>query len=135
MTDKSQIEFDESEPSHAECKALGEILDIIGSKWTIMVVGNLSNGPMRFNAILRSVGGVSHRMLTLTLRRLEQDGLVLRTAFMTIPPKVEYSLTDLGISLIQPLNALSQWASNNRNDIECARTNFETKKNQDINDS
>src|SRR5437016_4101698 len=101
-----------------ECRALGQILDRIGDKWTVMVVGVLSKGPLRFNAIMREIGGVSHRMLTLTLRSLERDGLVTRTAFATIPPKVEYDLTSLGRALIEPLRVLSNWAVENRNAIE-----------------
>jgi DNA-binding HxlR family transcriptional regulator len=93
---------------HADCRALGQVLDRIGDKWTIMVVGALSHGPLRFNALMRRIGGVSHRMLTLTLRGLERDGLVRRTPFATIPPRVDYELTPLGHSLIEPLSALSQ---------------------------
>ena len=117
------IEHDE-----ADCRALGEMLDRIGDKWTIMVVGALSEGPMRFNAIMRFIDGVSHRMLTLTLRGLERDGLVKRTAYATIPPKVEYELTKLGRSLIEPLTALSDWVVRNRPAIEGARARFEAER-------
>lgn len=106
---------------HARCKALGRVLDRIGDKWTVMVVGALSKGPMRFNALLRLIDGVSHRMLTLTLRGLEQDGLVKRTVYPTVPPKVEYELTEIGRSLIKPLDTLSTWAQNNLPAIEAAR--------------
>lgn len=109
------------EDNHSRCKALGQVLDRIGSKWTIMVVGRLSCGPMRFNALLRSVEGISHRMLTLTLRGLEHDGLVKRTVFPTVPPKVEYALTDSGQSLIVPLQALAHWAEANLAAINAAR--------------
>ena len=111
-----------------DCKALGQILDRIGDKWTIMVVGVLASGPTRFNAILRTIGGVSHRMLTLTLRSLEREGLVTRTAYATIPPKVEYALTDLGRSLIEPLNALSNWVVLHRPTIEAARSDYDSRK-------
>ena len=116
---------------HARCKALGRVLDRIGDKWTIMVVGQLSNGPMRFNALLRSVDGVSHRMLTLTLRGLEQDGLVKRTVYPTVPPKVEYQLTDIGCSLIEPLSTLSTWAVENLPAIEAARVVIESESEKD----
>ena len=106
---------------HADCIAVGQVLDRIGDKWTVMVVGALSQGPMRFNALLRLIGGVSHRMLTLTLRALEQDGLVKRTVYPTVPPKVEYELTDVGASLIKPLKTLSEWAQRNQPRIEAAR--------------
>ncbi len=113
------------EDPHADCRALGQVLDRIGDKWTIMVVGALSHGPLRFNALMRRIGGVSHRMLTLTLRGLERDGLVRRTAFATIPPRVDYELTPLGHSLIAPLAALSQWAQDHRAEIESARNTFD----------
>lgn len=106
---------------HARCKALGQVLDRIGDKWTIGVVGALSKGPTRFNSLLRLIEGVSHRMLTLTLRGLEQDGLVKRTVYPTVPPKVEYQLTEMGSSLIAPLEALSMWAQEHRPAIETAR--------------
>ena len=118
----------ELEPDHADCRTLGEMLDRIGDKWTIMVVGALSDGPMRFNAIMRFIDGVSHRMLTITLRGLERDGLVKRTAYATIPPKVEYELTKLGRSLIGPLTALSDWVVRNRPAIEAARARFEAER-------
>lgn len=116
------------------CRFVRQILERIGDKWTVLVVRVLSSGPMRFNAIMRAVEGVSHRMLTLTLRELEKDGLVKRTAYLTIPPKVEYELTGLGQSLIDPLAALSAWAQQNRAAVEAARTEFEvTAKLTDVN--
>ncbi|WP_085027867.1 winged helix-turn-helix transcriptional regulator [Ensifer aridi] len=114
-----------------ECRAIGQIVDRIGDKWTVMVVGALSDGPLRFNAIMRAVGGVSHRMLTLTLRALERDGLVTRTAYATIPPKVEYELTVLGRSLIEPLRVLATWAVKHRPAMEKARAKFDAAKNID----
>jgi DNA-binding HxlR family transcriptional regulator len=112
---------------HADCRAMGQVLDRIGDKWTIMAVGALSHGPMRFNALLRRIGGVSHRMLTLTLRGLERDGLVKRTAYPTIPPRVDYELTPLGHSLIAPLAALAQWGQDHRPEIERARAAFDQR--------
>lgn len=113
------------EHEHAECRAAAQVLDRIGDKWTVMVVGTLSKGPMRFNAVMRAIGGVSHRMLTLTLRGLERDGLVRRTVYPTIPPKVEYELTELGRSLIGPLKTLAAWTQANRPAIEAARARFD----------
>ena len=115
---------------HANCKVLGQVLDRIGDKWTVMVVGALSKGPLRFNALLRLIGGVSHRMLTLTLRGLEQDGLVKRTVYPTVPPKVEYELTEIGASLTKPLRALSVWAQANQHAIEAARARSKAAKGQ-----
>jgi DNA-binding HxlR family transcriptional regulator len=122
MDTKNQSAPCSTQDDHGRCKALGKVLDRIGDKWTIMVVGALSNGPTRFNALLRLIGGVSHRMLTLTLRGLEQDGLVMRTVYPTIPPKVEYALTPLGRSLIEPLSVLSAWVEMNLPAIEAARS-------------
>jgi DNA-binding HxlR family transcriptional regulator len=109
----------------ANCKALAQILDRIGDKWTIMVVGVLSHGPMRFKALQREIPGVSHRMLTMTLRGLERDGLVKRTAFATIPPRVDYELTAVGQSLTEPLLALAGWARGQQASIEAARAAFD----------
>ena len=109
------------------CKALGNTLDRIGDKWTVMVVGILSAGPMRFNALQRTVAGVSHRMLTLTLRGLERDGLVNRTAFATVPPRVDYELTALGHSLKPALELLAEWARVNQVTIEQARLAFDQR--------
>ncbi|WP_031221284.1 winged helix-turn-helix transcriptional regulator [Asticcacaulis benevestitus] len=113
---------------HAHCRAMGYILDRIADKWTIMAVGALSHGPMRFNEIMRKIGGVSHRMLTLTLRSLEREGLVTRTAFATIPPKVVYDLTDRGRSLLDPLTALSDWAHENRAAMEVDRARYDREQ-------
>lgn len=115
------------EEQHAKCRILGQILDRVGDKWTIMAVGSLANGPMRFNALMRRIGGVSHRMLTLTLRGLERDGLVRRTAYPTIPPKVEYELTPLGYSLTRPLATLLDWGETHTEEIEAARLAFDAK--------
>jgi len=120
-------ETDDAEHEATNCKALGQILDRIGDKWTVMAVGVLSKGPLRFNAIQRTIPGVSHRMLTLTLRGLERDGLVRRTAFATIPPRVDYELTDLGHSLKGPLETLAKWARVQQPQIETAREMFDRR--------
>lgn len=112
----------------ANCKALGQILDRIADKWTIMVVGALSHGPLRFNALQRAIPGVSHRMLTLTLRGLERDGLVKRTPFHTIPPRVDYELTPEGLSLTDPLSALASWARSKQDYIERARFAYDERQ-------
>ena len=109
----------------SECLALGQIIARIGDKWTVMVVGHLSDGPLRFNAIMRAIPGISHRMLTLTLRGLERDGLVKRTVFPTVPPRVDYELTDLGRGLSEPVKALGAWAHANQPEIQMARQNFD----------
>jgi DNA-binding HxlR family transcriptional regulator len=111
----------------ANCKALGRILDRVADKWTIMVVGALSHGAMRFNTLQRAIPGISHRMLTLTLRALERDGLVTRAAFATIPPRVDYELTEAGLSLREPLLALATWARSRQAGIEAAQREFDAR--------
>ncbi len=108
-----------------DCRALGEILSRIGDKWSVFVVGLLAAGPMRFNEIRRTINGISQRMLTLTLRGLERDGLVTRTVYPTVPPRVDYALTDHGSTLIEPLTALATWARENRASIQKARQKFD----------
>src|SRR5437660_10875706 len=108
-----------------DCRAVSEVLSRVGDKWTILVVGELGNGPKRFNEIRRALGSISQRMLTLTLRGLERDGLVTRTVFPTIPPKVEYELTTLGRSLLVPVSSLALWARQNRSGIAAARQRFD----------
>lgn len=109
----------------AHCQAAGELLSRIGDKWTVLVVGTLGDGPKRFNEIRRALGSISQRMLTLTLRNLERDGLVTRTVFPTVPPRVDYVLTDLGCTLLDPILALAAWARDNRPAIETARQRFD----------
>ncbi|ANV27575.1 HxlR family transcriptional regulator [Rhizobium sp. S41] len=121
------VEVDYASEGEANCKALGQIFERIGDKWTIMIVGALSRGPMRFNALQRSIPGLSHKMLTTTLRGLERDGLVTRTAFATIPPRVDYELTEQGSSLHEPLLTLASWARSQQSYIEGARKRFDER--------
>jgi DNA-binding HxlR family transcriptional regulator len=109
-----------------DCRAVSEVLSRVGDKWTVLVVSELGAGPKRFNEIRRALGSISQRMLTLTLRGLERDGLVTRTVFPTIPPKVEYELTRLGRSLLVPVSGIGLWARQNRTAIEAARQRFDT---------
>ena len=111
-----------------DCRAVSEVLARVGDKWTVLVVGVLGAGPKRFSQIRRSLGSISQRMLTLTLRALERDGLVTRTAFPTIPPRVDYELTRLGRSLLDPVSGLGLWARRNRPAIEDARRRFDATK-------
>ena len=117
------IPTDKDEPN--TCLAVSELLARIGDKWTVLVVELLRDEPMRFNEIRRTVSGISQRMLTLTLRELERDGLVTRTVYATVPPRVEYELTKLGRSLYEPIAGLAEWARKNRATIEAARTSFD----------
>lgn len=109
----------------ADCRAVSETLARIGDKWTVLVVELLDAGPMRFNEIRRTINGISQRMLTLTLRSLERDGLVTRTVYPTVPPRVEYELTKLGRSLHEPLVEIAIWVRANRPAIERARVVFD----------
>ena len=108
-----------------DCRAVSEVLSRVGDKWTILVVSELGNGPKRFNEIRRALGSISQRMLTLTLRGLERDGLVTRTMFPTIPPRVDYELTKLGRSLLEPVSGIGLWARQNRAAIQDARVHFD----------
>ena len=103
------------------------VLDRIGDKWTVLVVWTLGGGRKRFNELRKALGSISQRMLTLTLRGLERDGLVTRTVFPTIPPRVDYELTDLGRGLAEPVKALGQWAFEHLPQIEGARTSFDVR--------
>jgi DNA-binding HxlR family transcriptional regulator len=107
-----------------DCRPVGEILHQIGGKWTVLVINKLSDGPMRFSEIKRTVGGISQKVLTSTLRELEMDGFVTRTVTPSIPPRVDYELTDLGRDLQRPLQALGQWAVDNRGRVLEARRQY-----------
>src|SRR5690349_22330706 len=109
----------------ADCRAVSEVLARVGDKWSVLVVTRLGGGPLRFNELRRSIGGISQRMLTLTLRGLERDGLITRTVFPTVPPRVEYALTALGRDLLQPVSALGDWALRNQAKIARARDQFD----------
>jgi DNA-binding HxlR family transcriptional regulator len=108
-----------------DCRAVSEVLARVGDKWTVLVVSQLGDGPKRFNELRRALGSISQRMLTLTLRGLERDGLATRTVFPTVPPRVEYELTKLGRSLLAPVSALGLWARRNRSAIQVARQRFD----------
>jgi DNA-binding HxlR family transcriptional regulator len=115
--------------SHLEgdCRGVASILARVGDKWSVFVIMLLGDGPRRFNEIKRMVGGISQRMLTLTLRGLERDGLVTRTVFPTVPPRVDYELTDLGRGLWSPVEALGKWAHDHQAEIEGARQRFDRR--------
>ena len=108
-----------------DCRAVSEILQRVGDKWTVLVVGKLGERRMRFSELMAAVGGISQKMLTTTLRALERDGFVTRTIYPTIPPKVEYELTDLGRELLVPVRALSDWARSNMARVDEARRKFD----------
>jgi DNA-binding HxlR family transcriptional regulator len=124
------VRASEASPPHEACKAEVETLARIGDKWTVMVVGALSKGPIRYNEIHRRVEGISQRMLTLTLKSLEQDGLVSRTVYPTNPPRVDYELTDLGRTLIVPLRAVHAWTVEHLPAMLAAREKFAERERQ-----
>ena len=109
----------------AECGATREVLTRVGDKWSVLVVVLLGDRAMRFNEIKRTLAGISQRMLTSTLRGLERDGLVRRTVHPTNPPQVEYALTGLGRSLLDPVRVLAVWAQGHRGEVMQARAAFD----------
>lgn len=117
------------------CQAPRDLLARVGDKWSMLIVMLLGAETMRFNQLRRTVDGISQRMLTLTLRGLERDGLVSRTVFPTIPPRVDYALTPLGRSLIEPVAALSRWAQVNQGHVHDARSHFDRREGLDRRDA
>src|SRR5450756_1711212 len=109
-----------------DCRTVSEVLSRVGDKWTVLVVSTLGDGPKRFNELRKALGSISQRMLTLTLRALERDGLVTRTVLPTNPPRVDYELTRLGRSLLEPVSELGLWARKNRSAIQDARRRFDS---------
>jgi DNA-binding HxlR family transcriptional regulator len=119
-----------TEPNPANrqtCGAMADILNRIGDKWSVMIVGWLTGRTMRFNELRHGIGGISQRMLTLTLRNLERDGLVTRTVYPEIPPRVEYALTELGRTLTEPLNTLWIWADAHQHEVKSAREAYDAR--------
>jgi DNA-binding HxlR family transcriptional regulator len=112
----------------SECRRVGEVLGRIGDKWTVMIIAELGEGPLRFNELRRRIVGVSQRMLTLTLKNLERDGLVSRTVTPSVPPRVDYALTDLGRSMLQPVLALGQWAAAHIPVMDAARQRYDGRE-------
>jgi DNA-binding HxlR family transcriptional regulator len=119
-------------PSHKhvpeECPAVREVLNRVGDKWSVQVVGMLGDGKKRFSELRHGIEGISQRMLTLTLKGLQRDGLITRTVYPTIPPRVEYELTKLGRSLLEPITGLAKWAGSNRVKIQDARVRYDSQK-------
>ncbi|WP_318528824.1 helix-turn-helix domain-containing protein [Microbacterium terricola] len=108
-------------------RAIREVLDRIGDKWSLLVIGTLRRERLRFSELQRHIPGVSQRMLTLTLRQLERDGLITRTVHAEVPPRVEYELTELGTTLIQVATALADWATSEYPRIEASRAAYDAR--------
>ena len=115
------------DPSNPVCRTISNLLSRIGDKWSVLVVETLGHGSKRFNELRREIPSVSQRMLTLTLRNLERDGIVSRTVTPTIPPRVDYELTELGRSLLGPVRALTQWAIDHVDAIHGAQSRFDAE--------
>jgi DNA-binding HxlR family transcriptional regulator len=115
------------DPHSPVCRTISTLLSRIGDKWTVLVVQTLAGGSKRFNELRREIPSVSQRMLTLTLRNLERDGLVRRTVTPTIPPRVDYELTELGHSLQKPICGLANWALENVDAIHSAQAKFDAE--------
>jgi DNA-binding HxlR family transcriptional regulator len=115
------------DPANPVCRTISALLARIGDKWTVLVVTTLADGSKRFNELRREIPSVSQRMLTLTLRNLERDGLISRTVTPSIPPRVDYKLTDLGRSLVGPLHGLELWALAHVGDIHAAHARFDAE--------
>jgi DNA-binding HxlR family transcriptional regulator len=109
------------------CRVIRETFDRLGDKWSLLIVTILSQGPQRFTGIRIAAEGISQRMLTLTLRKLERDGLVRRTVYAQVPPRVDYELTTLGQTLIEPVTSLAQWAIEHENELRDHRQGFDRK--------
>jgi DNA-binding HxlR family transcriptional regulator len=110
------------------CVVARELLDRVGDKWSVLVIALLGEQSYRFNELKRSVDGISQRMLTLTLRQLERDGLVSRTVYPTVPPRVEYALTPLGESVLEPLTAFMHWTQEHGTDVAHARSRYDEEQ-------
>lgn len=115
--------------SQGQCQTINAVLSRVGDRWSVLVIFTLRDGRRRFNELKRELD-ISQRMLSLTLRDLERDGLVSRHYHPTIPPKVEYELTDLGRSLRQPVEVLARWALDNHAAIDSARAAFDRAQDQ-----
>lgn len=111
-----------------DCAAVKPVLARVGDKWAVLVVRLLGGGPRRFNELKKATAGISQRMLTLTLRGLERDGLVSRTVYPTNPPRVDYELTALGRSLMEPITALTAWAIAHHAEISAAQAEFDLRQ-------
>src|SRR5262245_44839583 len=110
-----------------EFEMFRSVLDRIGDKWSLLLIGLLQPGPRRFTELLHAVPGISRRMLTLSLRQLERDGLVTRTAYAQIPPRVEYHVTELGRTLIEPVLGLARWAAEHQAEIAANRDAYDIR--------
>lgn len=127
MAVTNPLEADGAGLTPSECQRVGEVLARVGDKWTVMVIDALGEGSRRFNELRRTLPGISQRMLTLTLKNLERDGLVSRTVTPSVPPRVDYDLTELGRSMLVPVRALGQWAQAHIPEMDAARRRYDAR--------
>jgi DNA-binding HxlR family transcriptional regulator len=113
-----------SSGKNADCRA-NSVLSLVGDKWSVLIIMGLRHGPKRFNELKRAVSGISQQMLTRTLKALEREGMLSRTVYPTVPPQVEYELTELGYSLSEPIIALGQWVDRHLPEIEGSRARYD----------
>ena len=119
--------FDRGDAFDPDCPTR-VVLDRIGDKWTVLVIGALQDGPLRFSVLRARIGGVAAKVLTQTLRAMERDGLLTRTVHAQVPPRVDYELTDLGVSLLEAVSTLVAWARDHRDDIASARDHYDRRE-------
>ncbi len=110
-----------------QCQVANDVISLVGDKWSVLVVSTLGGGTLRFSEIKRAVEGISQKMLTTTLRGLERDGYITRTVYPTVPPRVEYELTELGVELLEPVLALGKWAIANHARVLKARQAYDIR--------
>jgi len=115
-----------------EAVEVRQILNRVGDKWSILVIARLERGSLRFTELRREVEGISQRMLALTVRQLERDGLVTRTVYPVVPPKVEYELTDLGATLLESVRGLVSWAMLHRAEVAAARAEYDLRHDEEV---
>lgn len=125
MVDSRTCTRPEGDP--AVCGAISDMLARIGDKWSLLIVSTLGEGPLRFNELRRRVEAISQKMLSSTLKVLERDGLVSRTVIPSVPPQVDYALTDLGHELLGPVSALAEWTAANTPRIMAARAEYDSR--------
>ena len=109
----------------SDADVIREILDLVGDKWSVLIIGTLANGPIRYSDLADAIPGISQRMLTLTLKQLQRDGLLTRAAYPEVPPRVEYALTDLGTSLLSTVLALAAWSADHHAEIRRHQQTFD----------
>jgi DNA-binding HxlR family transcriptional regulator len=123
---------DDHSRAHEECLLARQVLDRVGDKWSVLTIILLGGGTKRFSELRRGLDGISQRMLTHSLLGLERDGLVCRTVFPSVPPRVEYSLTPLGRTLLAPISELADWAFRNGHEIRRARAEFDSRASAEV---